>query len=254
MTLQSHWVAISWPSKRTEEEKLQEMSLCGHHTAGKRWGGDLTLLPCHQGLPLCAPHLPVSPGLPSCWRTCSRTATELNSRAPDPSIVSWTPITLPLVILPNDLSMQDMTEPSPRNTPDLPDLCMKAPRAGSYPLSEIPAAEGKRLPQEISCPCAPLTLTYAEASYVSPCLALARWDEEQKKRWPKRVRTAPALHRSPTRPTCLSYTAKPPNRVGWDPTELDWVGFAGGFGKLFQQIPREPMGSCGHRNHACFVS
>lgn len=137
------------------------------------------------------------------------------------------------------MSMQGTAEPSPRKTPDLPDLFMKAPRAWSYPLSEIPAVEGKKLPQEMSCPCAPLTLTYAEASHVSPCLGLAWWDEEQK-RWPKSFRTAPALNRSRTRPTCLFYTAKPPNQAGWDPTKPGWVGFAGSFGKLFQQIPREP--------------
>lgn len=137
MTLWCHWVAISWPHGRKEEGKLQEMSLLWAPHCWKEVGGrDLTLLQCHQDLPPCAPHLPASPELPSCWRTHSLTAPGLNSGPPDPSVVSWTPITLSLVILPSDVSMQDTAEPSPGKTPGLPDLCMKALRAESCPTQK----------------------------------------------------------------------------------------------------------------------
>lgn len=33
-----------------------------------------------------------------------------------------------------------------------------------------------------------------------------------------------------------------------------WVGFPGSLGKLFQQVPREPTGSCGRWNRTGFVS
>lgn len=140
-TLWSHWVAISCLSKRRKEGKLQEMSLLWAPQCWKEVGRRPNTSCTSLGPPSACSSCTSFPRASLLWETHSLTATELQS--PRSLYGELDPITLSLAILPSAISTPDMAEPSPRKTPDLLDLCMKAPRAWSYPLLEIPVVKNK---------------------------------------------------------------------------------------------------------------